>query len=182
MVTGRWATKGGGGLQIPKAVRGAVCAEPGYRLAVADAAQLEPRILAALSKDVALQSRAATEADLYTALAEVGFDGQRHLAKSAMLGSMYGQTTGEGGRLVPVLRRQYPAAMGLLEQAAQDGQAGRPVRRTGSTGCVARPGPGAVYPEFCHPRFGCRLGSSVVGNPTAAAGCVTGCADRLFSA
>ena len=48
VVTGRWASKGGGGaLQLPKQVRGAVIADPGWKLVVADASQLEPRILAA---------------------------------------------------------------------------------------------------------------------------------------
>ena len=51
VVSGRWATRGGGALQIPRAVRGAVVADPGWVLVTADAAQLEPRVLAALSGD-----------------------------------------------------------------------------------------------------------------------------------
>src|SRR5665648_796715 len=54
VVTGRWATSGGGALQLPAAVRGAVRADPGWRLVVADAAQLEPRVLAAMSGDGAM--------------------------------------------------------------------------------------------------------------------------------
>src|SRR5690606_6835988 len=41
VVSGRWATRGGGALQIPKAVRRAVVADPGWTLVVADAGQLE---------------------------------------------------------------------------------------------------------------------------------------------
>ncbi|MCM6762552.1 bifunctional 3'-5' exonuclease/DNA polymerase, partial [Rathayibacter sp. ZW T2_19] len=48
VVTGRWATSGGGALQLPRQIRAAVVADDGWKLVVADAAQLEPRILAAL--------------------------------------------------------------------------------------------------------------------------------------
>ncbi|MCR8672002.1 bifunctional 3'-5' exonuclease/DNA polymerase, partial [Agrococcus sp. HG114] len=41
VVTGRWATEGSGAMQIARQIRGAVAAEPGMRLVVADAAQLE---------------------------------------------------------------------------------------------------------------------------------------------
>src|SRR6185312_8126766 len=51
VVSGRWASRGGGALQIPHALRRAVIAEPGHALVVADAAQLEPRILAVLAGD-----------------------------------------------------------------------------------------------------------------------------------
>jgi DNA polymerase-1 len=39
--TGRWATDGGGALQLPHQVRAAIRAEPGHRLVVADAAQID---------------------------------------------------------------------------------------------------------------------------------------------
>ena len=55
VVSGRWATRGGGALQIPRVLRQAVVADPGHRLVVADAAQLEPRVFAAISGDAALQ-------------------------------------------------------------------------------------------------------------------------------
>ncbi|TDC74704.1 bifunctional 3'-5' exonuclease/DNA polymerase, partial [Actinomadura sp. 7K507] len=51
VVSGRWATSGGGALQIPRVLRKAVVADPGWSLVVADAAQLEPRVLAALAGD-----------------------------------------------------------------------------------------------------------------------------------
>ena len=40
---------------------------------------------------------------------------------------MYGATTGDSAALLPHLRRLYPNALGLLEQAAAAGEAGRPV-------------------------------------------------------
>jgi DNA polymerase I len=127
VVSGRWAARGGGGLQIPKLVRQAVVAEPGRVFVVADAAQLEPRVLAAISGDTTLQALSADE-DLYAALAADGFGGNRASAKVAMLGAMYGATTGESGRLLPILRRRYPAAMGCVEDAARRGERGESVR------------------------------------------------------
>nr|WP_196837107.1 bifunctional 3'-5' exonuclease/DNA polymerase [Zhihengliuella flava] len=126
VVTGRWSARGGGALQIPATVRSAVRAEYGHRLVVADAAQLEPRILAAMSQDQAL-AIASTGSDLYQAVANRGFGGDRADAKLAMLGAMYGQTSGEAGRLMPQLRRTYPDAVGLIDAAARAGEAGRTV-------------------------------------------------------
>lgn len=123
VVSGRWATRGGGALQIPRALRRAVVADPGHALVVADAAQLEPRVLAAISGDAALQAVSADE-DLYTALADDGFGGDRAHAKVAMLGAMYGATSGEAGRLLGTLRSRYPAAMGCVEDAARRGERG----------------------------------------------------------
>ncbi|RZU62368.1 bifunctional 3'-5' exonuclease/DNA polymerase [Zhihengliuella halotolerans] len=126
VVTGRWSARGGGALQIPATVRSAVRAEPGHRLVVADAAQLEPRILAAMSRDEAL-AIASTGKDLYQAVANRGFGGDRASAKIVMLGAMYGQTTGDAGRLMPQLTKTYPQAVGLIEHAAREGEAGRRV-------------------------------------------------------
>lgn len=127
VVSGRWATRGGGALQIPRPVRTAVRAEAGHSLVVADAAQLEPRVLAAVAADPVL-AELSVDDDLYTALAADGFGGDRAQAKLAMLGAMYGQTSGEAGRLLPVLRRRYPAAMGFVEDAAHRGERGESVR------------------------------------------------------
>ena len=143
VVSGRWATNGGGGLQIPRALRRAVVADPGFALVVADAAQLEPRVLAAISKDHALQ-RLSADADLYDALATDGFGGDRAKAKLAMLGAMYGQTSGEAGRLVPTLRRRYPAAMACVEGAARQGEIGQVVHSVLGRAC---PPPGATFRE-----------------------------------
>ncbi len=123
VVSGRWASRGGGALQIPRSLRRAVIADPGHVLVVADAAQLEPRILAAMSNDDALQ-RVSHNLDLYTGLADDGFGGDRARAKVAMLGAMYGATTGESGRLLATLRARYPAAMAYVESAARRGEHG----------------------------------------------------------
>ncbi|GAA3150197.1 hypothetical protein GCM10020255_028840 [Rhodococcus baikonurensis] len=42
VVSGRWASRGGGALQIPKTMRSSVVADPGHVFVVADAGQLEP--------------------------------------------------------------------------------------------------------------------------------------------
>jgi DNA polymerase-1 len=134
VVSGRWASRGGGALQIPQQVRGAVRPAPGYRLVVADAAQLEPRILAALGRDSAL-ARAAAGKDLYEGIAGQGFGGDRSKAKLAMLGAMYGATKGESGRLMPALARAYPQAVAVLEGAARTGEAGGVVSSHLGRGC-----------------------------------------------
>ncbi|WP_246036447.1 bifunctional 3'-5' exonuclease/DNA polymerase [Sinomonas susongensis] len=123
VVTGRWASRGGGALQIPKQVRSAARALPGHKLVVADASQLEPRVLAALARDDAMAA-AAQDADLYAGIAAAGFGGDRAKAKVALLGAIYGATTGESGRLMPQLARLYPRAVAFVEQAARDGERG----------------------------------------------------------
>lgn len=127
VVTGRWASKGGGGaLQLPKQVRGAVMADAGWKLVVADASQLEPRILAALSGDRAM-AEAGQAKDMYAAIVASGAVATRDKAKIAMLGAMYGSTTGESGRLMPALTKAYPRAIGLVESAARTGERGEVV-------------------------------------------------------
>ena len=126
VVTGRWATSGGGALQLPKQIRGAVVADPGHRLVVADAAQLEPRILAAMARDEAM-ARASRGRDLYQALVDDGIVDTRAHAKVAMLGALYGATSGEAGQLMPRLLKAFPVATGLVEQAARTGERGQVV-------------------------------------------------------
>lgn len=123
VVTGRWATRGGGALQLPKQVRGAVVADPGWKLVVADAAQLEPRILTGLAADTAMAA-AGRGKDLYAGIVESGAVEERAHAKVAMLGAMYGATTGESGRLMPRLTRAFPRAIRLVEEAARAGERG----------------------------------------------------------
>ncbi|MET0736243.1 MAG: bifunctional 3'-5' exonuclease/DNA polymerase [Microbacterium sp.] len=123
VVTGRWASSGGGALQLPRQLRAAVRADPGWRLIVADVAQLEPRVLAAMSGDTALAD-AARGRDLYAGIVDSGAVATRSEAKVAMLGAMYGATTGDSGRLVPRLRRAFPRAMALVDDAAQVGEDG----------------------------------------------------------
>ncbi|MGY0233100.1 bifunctional 3'-5' exonuclease/DNA polymerase [Longispora urticae] len=133
VVTGRWATRGGAALQIPKVVRRAVMADPGHVLVCADAGQLEPRILAAMAGDRRL-AEAARDADLYAALAAEAFGGDRQRAKIGMLAAMYGQTSGEAAAPLATLRRRFPVALDCVEQAARAGEEGRLVRsRLGRT-------------------------------------------------
>jgi DNA polymerase-1 len=127
VVSGRWATRGGGALQVPKVVRRAVVADPGWRFVVADAGQLEPRVLAAVSGDSRL-ARAGAAGDLYAALATDSFGGDRARAKLALLGAMYGQTGGAAIPALAVLRQSYPTAFDYVEAAARTGEAGGLVR------------------------------------------------------
>ena len=127
VVSGRWAARGGGALQIPHAVRRAVVADPGWVLVVADAAQLEPRVLAALAGDHGLAA-AASAGDLYQALAAQTFGDDRARAKTAMLAAMYGAVRGGAGALVAALQARFPAAIDYLEQAARSGERGELVR------------------------------------------------------
>jgi DNA polymerase-1 len=127
VVSGRWATRGGGALQIPKVVRQAVVADPDWTFVVADAGQLEPRILAAVSGDERL-AEAARGGDLYAALAADAFGGDRARAKVALLGAMYGQTGGQAVPALAALRRSYPTAWEYVEEAARTGRAGGLVR------------------------------------------------------
>jgi DNA polymerase I len=127
VVSGRWATRGGGALQIPKVVRRAVVADPGWKLVVADAGQLEPRVLAAVSGDARLAAAGAA-GDLYAALATDSFGGDRAKAKVALLGAMYGQTGGAAVPALAVLRRSYPRAFDHVEAAARTGEQGGLVR------------------------------------------------------
>ncbi len=127
VVSGRWATRGGGALQVPKVVRRAVIADPGWRFVVADAGQLEPRMLAAVSGDERLAAAGAA-GDLYAALAADSFDGDRARAKVALLGAMYGQTGGAAIPALAVLRKHYPTAFEYVEAAARTGEAGGLVR------------------------------------------------------
>jgi len=140
VVSGRWASRGGGALQIPKVLRRAVVADPGWVLVVADAAQLEPRVLAALAGDRAF-AEAAASGDLYLALAGA-FGGDRAKAKIALLSAMYGGAGGEAGQLLGVLRKRFPLASGYVEAAAQAGQEGRVVRSVLGRTC---PPPSAAW-------------------------------------
>ena len=151
VVTGRWASTGGGGaLQLPKQVRGAVVADPGWKLVVADASQLEPRILAAISGDRGM-AEAGQAKDMYAAIVASGAVATRDHAKVAMLGAMYGSTTGESGRLLPALTRAYPRAIALVEKAARDGERGEIVTtRLGRSS----PRPGASWQQAQSEAYG----------------------------
>jgi DNA polymerase family A len=150
VVSGRWATRGGAALQLPKALRTAVRADPGWSLVVADAAQLEPRVLAALSMDRKL-AEVAGSTDLYAGLAENAFGGERGKAKIAMLSAMYGGTSGDAGPLLAVLRKRFPDAVGYVEDAARTGERGGIVRsQLGRTS----PAPGEARRELMESESG----------------------------
>jgi DNA polymerase-1 len=140
VVSGRWASRGGGALQIPRVLRRAVVADPGWVLVVADAAQLEPRVLAALAGDRAF-AEAAASGDLYLALAGA-FGGDRGKAKIALLSAMYGGGGGEAGQLLAVLRNRFPLASAYVESAARAGEEGRVVRSVLGRTC---PPPSAAW-------------------------------------
>ena len=123
VVTGRWASSGGGALQLPRMLRPALRADPGWRLVSADVAQLEPRVLAAMSGDAAMAA-AGRGRDLYEGIVASGIVADRQEAKIAVLGAMYGGTSGDSGRLAPRLRRGFPRAMRLVDDAAATGEQG----------------------------------------------------------
>src|SRR5699024_5639022 len=123
VVTGRWASSGGGALQIPRQLRPALRADPGWRLVSADVSQLEPRVLAAMSGDRAMIAAGAGQ-DLYSGIVDAGIVATRQEAKIGVLGALYGGTTGDSGRVVPRLRRTFPDAMALVDGAAATGERG----------------------------------------------------------
>ncbi|MFW2336183.1 DNA polymerase [Ilumatobacter sp.] len=114
---------------LPGEMRPAVAAEAGHRFVRADLGQIEPRVLAAVSGDTALVAATADD-DLYQPVADrLGVD--RAVAKVAVLGAMYGATTGESAHALRGLERAYPTAMGYLERAAEAGRAGQAVTTVG---------------------------------------------------
>ncbi len=156
VVSGRWASNGGGALQIPRVLRRAVVADPGWTLVVGDAAQLEPRVLAALAADRAF-AEAAAAGDLYAELAGA-FGGDRSKAKVALLSAMYGGAGGEAGQLLAVLRRRFPDAAGYVEAAARAGEEGRVVRSVLGRAC---PQPSAAWRSLTASASSAGAGASV---------------------
>ncbi len=126
VVSGRWASRGGGALQIPRTLRRAVVADPGWVLVVADAAQLEPRILAALAGDEAFAEAAAGRRPVHRA-------GQR-----VRRGSRAGQGSPAVRHVRRVGRRRRPAAGGAAA-AVPAGVGVRRGRRPGRGGGPGRP-------------------------------------------
>ncbi|AEG44628.1 bifunctional 3'-5' exonuclease/DNA polymerase [Isoptericola variabilis] len=143
VVTGRWASSGGGALQLPRTVRRAVQADPGWVLVVADAAQLEPRVLAGMAADEAMAA-AGQAGDMYAGIVASGAVETRELAKVGMLGAMYGGTTGASAQVLPRLAATFPRAIALVEDAARTGERGGVVTtRLGRSS----PPPGAAWDE-----------------------------------
>lgn len=105
---------------LPSVMRAIVAAEPGHRLVRADLGQIEPRVLAAVSGDAGFID-ATRQDDLYLPVAQrLGVE--RDIAKVAVLGAMYGATTGESAGALAGLTRNYPVAMALLDDAAEAGK------------------------------------------------------------
>jgi DNA polymerase-1 len=114
---------------LPAEMRPAVACEPGRLFVRADLGQIEPRVLAAVSGDPALIA-ATVDDDLYQPVASrLGVT--RDIAKVAVLGAMYGATTGTSAQALRGLERGYPVAMELLESAAGEGRAGHDVYTVG---------------------------------------------------
>ncbi|TYP88896.1 bifunctional 3'-5' exonuclease/DNA polymerase [Blastococcus xanthinilyticus] len=142
VVTGRWASNGGGALSVPVQIRPAAVADDGWCLVVADVAQLEPRVLAGMSGDTAM-AEAARASDLYAGMVAAGVVATRAEAKLGILGAMYGGTRGESGRMMPRLARRYPRAVGLVEDAAREGERGEVVHTLLGRGSPRPAGPWA---------------------------------------
>jgi DNA polymerase-1 len=122
---------------MPAAMRRAVVAADGYVFVRADLGQIEPRVLAAVSADQALAVAARAD-DLYAPVAaQLGVD--RPTAKVAVLGAMYGQTTGFGAQALRRLNVAYPVAMAYLDAADRAGRAGRDLRTYGGRLIVLTP-------------------------------------------
>jgi DNA polymerase I len=114
---------------MPAAMRRAVVAADEHVFVRADLGQIEPRVLAAVSGDQALVLAARAD-DLYAPVAaQLSLD--RPTAKVAVLGAMYGQTTGHGAQALRRLNAAYPVAMAYLDAADRAGQAGRDLRTYG---------------------------------------------------
>jgi len=122
-------TASGGLHNMPAVMRRAVVAEAGHVFVRADLGQIEPRVLAAVARDRALAAATMTD-DLYAPVAEqLGVD--RPTAKVAVLGAMYGQTTGHGAQALRRLKAAYPIAMAYLDEGDRAGRACRDLRTYG---------------------------------------------------
>lgn len=114
---------------MPADLRPAIVAEPGFVFVRADLGQIEPRVLAAVSGDAALAA-ATQESDMYAPVA-VRLGVGRDVAKVAVLGAMYGQTTGKGAEALHGLETNYPIAMSYLSEAARLAEGGNDLRTRG---------------------------------------------------
>lgn len=127
---------------LPATMRPMVEAGPDRVFVRADLGQVEPRVLAAVSGDADLADACKGD-DLYQPIADrLGVS--REIAKVAVLGAMYGATTGESAHALAGLKKNYPVAMGLLEDAAEAGQAGSDVFTVGGRRIVMWTDPAAA--------------------------------------
>ncbi len=97
VVSGRWATSGGGALQIPRVLRRAVVADPAGRWSSRTPPSSNPAS-SPPSRDDRAFTDAAAHGDLYAALSDAFHDGGDHSArdkaKIALLSAMYGAGRG----------------------------------------------------------------------------------------
>lgn len=114
---------------LPSEMRRIVRAEGQHVFVRADLGQIEPRVLAAVSGDAALAA-ATTAEDLYAPVA-TALGVEREIAKVAVLGAMYGSTTGLGAQALHRLRAAYPVAMRYLDAADEAAQVGKDLRTSG---------------------------------------------------
>ena len=114
---------------MPAELRPAVAAETGMTFVRADLGQIEPRVLAVVSGDPALAAAAGQE-DMYAPVAQQ-LHVDRATAKTAMLGAMYGATTGRSAQALHRLRATYPSAMAYLDRAAREAASGHDLRTYG---------------------------------------------------
>jgi DNA polymerase-1 len=122
---------------LPIDMRAAVVAEPDHVFVRADLGQVEPRVLAAVSGDADL-ARASAADDMYAPIA-AELDVDRATAKVAVLGAMYGQTTGHGAGALRRLQESYPVAMAYLEAGDGAGRRGLALRTYGGRCIRMRP-------------------------------------------
>jgi len=114
---------------LPAMMRPLVAADDGHLFVRADLGQIEPRVLAAVSGDPGFID-ATQQDDLYQPVAQrLGVE--RGIAKLAVLGAMYGSTTGESAGALAGLTKNYPVAMGLLDKAAESGKRTEDIFTTG---------------------------------------------------
>ena len=114
---------------MPAELRSIVTAAPGHRFVRADLGQIEPRVLAAVSRDDALIA-ATLDDDMYAPVARrLGVE--RSVAKVAVLAAMYGQTSGTAGQALRGMETAFPVAMEYLAAAARAGEEGRELRTFG---------------------------------------------------
>jgi len=114
---------------LPAELRPAVAAEDGHVLVRADLGQVEPRVLAAVSRDPGLVA-ATRDDDLYAPVA-AALAADRPTAKVAVLAAMYGQTSGTAGEALRRMEKAYPAALSYLRTAESAGREGCDVRTYG---------------------------------------------------
>ena len=114
---------------LPAELRPAVAAQDGHVLVRADLGQVEPRVLAAVSRDPGLVA-ATRDDDLYAPVA-AALAADRPTAKVAVLAAMYGQTSGTAGEALRRMEEAYPTALAYLRAAESAGREGRDVRTYG---------------------------------------------------